>query len=86
MTVTIEWLRNPDQLESLAGQWRELEAGVCNRTHLSTFDFLAPGIAHYAGAYGGAPLVGLTWRGTLLVGVAPFAFLCLSIGVEPGSA
>jgi hypothetical protein len=83
MTCTIEWLRNPDQLESLAGQWRDLEAAVCNRTHLSTFDFLAPWYRQYSGAYGGQPLIGLARRGTRLVGVAPFAICRGSVGRIP---
>lgn len=82
-SLTIEWLRSPDQLESLAGPWRELEAAVNNRTHLSTFDFLAPWYRHYACSYGGAPLVGLAWRGTQLVGVAPFAICRGSVGRIP---
>lgn len=81
--LTIDWLRHPEQLEPIAGQWKELEAAVCHRTHLSTFDFLAPWYRHYSGAYGGAPLIGLAWRGTRLVGVAPFAICPGSIGRIP---
>src|SRR3990170_4974567 len=72
-SLTIKWLRSPDQLESISGHWRALEAEVCNRTHLSTFDFLATWYRHYAGAYGGEPLIGLAWRGPRLVGVAPIS-------------
>jgi CelD/BcsL family acetyltransferase involved in cellulose biosynthesis len=70
-SLTIEWLKSPDQLDRIAGAWAELEAAVQKRTHLSTFDFLAPWYRHYSGSYGGAPLVGLAWRGQRLVGVAP---------------
>ena len=82
-SLTIEWLRSPDQLESISGHWRALEAEVCNRTHLSTFDFLATWYRHYAGAYGGEPLIGLAWRGPRLVGVAPLAMRRGSLGRIP---
>lgn len=71
--LTIEWLKSADQLQSVAGPWRLLEAEVRHRTHLTTFDFLAAWYRHYAGAYGGEPLIGLAWRGSRLAGVAPLA-------------
>ena len=37
----VEWLNTAD-LEPLAADWRALAARVRHRTHLSTFDFLAP--------------------------------------------
>lgn len=81
--LTIEWLRSADQLESISGPWRTLEAEVRNRTHLTAFDFLATWYRHYAGTYGGQPLIGLAWRGSRLVGVAPLAMRRGSLGWIP---
>jgi CelD/BcsL family acetyltransferase involved in cellulose biosynthesis len=83
MPTSIEWLRSPAQIESILTRWTALEAVVRNRTVLSTGDFLATWYRHYAGAYGGAPLIGLAWRGTRLVGVAPLTIRRGSIGRVP---
>jgi len=69
--LRIEWVREAAALEPIAAGWRALEGAVRHRTHVSTFDFLAPWYRHYAGVYGGSPLVGLAWQGTELAGVAP---------------
>lgn len=69
--MRIEWVREAAALEPLAADWRSLEGAVRHRTHVSTFDFLAPWYRHYAGVYGGSPLVGLAWQGSELAGVAP---------------
>jgi CelD/BcsL family acetyltransferase involved in cellulose biosynthesis len=82
-SLTIEWLTSPTQIESISGQWAALEATVRNRTVLSTYDFLATWYRQYAGAYGGAPLIGLAWRGTRLVGVAPLTMRRGSVGRIP---
>jgi CelD/BcsL family acetyltransferase involved in cellulose biosynthesis len=70
-TVTIEWVTSPAEIASLADEWRALEAAVQNRTVLSSFDFLTTWYGHYAGEYGGTPLVGIARRGSALVGIAP---------------
>jgi CelD/BcsL family acetyltransferase involved in cellulose biosynthesis len=70
-SLRIEWLRSPAEIEPIVTQWTALEAAVRNRTVLSTCDFLTTWYRHYTGAYGGAPLIGLAWHGTRLVGVAP---------------
>lgn len=69
--MRIDWVSHPGALEALEPAWRDLEAGVTTRTHLSSFDFLFTWYRHYAGAYGGTPLIGLAWQGRELVGVAP---------------
>jgi len=69
--LRIDWVREAGALEPIAAGWRALEGAVRRRTHVSTFDFLAPWYRHYAGAYGGSPLIGLAWQGTELAGVAP---------------
>ena len=81
--LTIEWLTRPEQMESISGQWRALEQSVQKRTALSTFDFLATWYRHYSGDYGGAPRIGLAWRGSRLVGVAPLTLRRGSIGKIP---
>ncbi len=81
--LTIEWLTSPEQMESISDQWRTLEQEVQNRTALSTFDFLATWYRHYSGEYGGAPRIGLAWRGSRLVGVAPLTLRRGSIGKIP---
>jgi CelD/BcsL family acetyltransferase involved in cellulose biosynthesis len=70
-TVRVEWTTDITRLAALEGAWRELEMAVQHRTHVSTFDFLYPWYRHYAGDYGGMPLVGAAWEGDRLVGVAP---------------
>ena len=67
----VHWIRDAAALEPIEGAWRALEQRVQCRTHASTFDFLATWYRHYAGDYGGTPLIGLAWRGPDLVGVAP---------------
>jgi CelD/BcsL family acetyltransferase involved in cellulose biosynthesis len=71
--LRIEWISEADRLEFLEQPWRDLEMVVHERTHLASFDFLSAWYGHYAGEYGGLPLVGLAWRGARLVGVAPLA-------------
>src|SRR5688572_10530258 len=70
-------------MEAIERPWRDLEAEVRNRTVLSTYDFLITWYRHYAGDYGGTPLIGLAWRGTRLVGVAPLTLRPGSIGRIP---
>ena len=67
----VDWILDVAALASIEGEWRALESRVRHRSHVSTFDFLAAWYRHYAGEYGGAPLVGLAWRGTELAGIAP---------------
>jgi CelD/BcsL family acetyltransferase involved in cellulose biosynthesis len=81
--IRIEWLRRPDEIEAIAPQWTALEGAVRQRTVLSTCDFLATWYRHYAGAYGGAPLTGLGWRGARLVGVAPLTMRQGRVGRVP---
>jgi CelD/BcsL family acetyltransferase involved in cellulose biosynthesis len=81
--VQVEWLTDPNRLDGLAGEWRALEAAVGNRTHLPIFDFLATWYRHYAGDYGGSPLVGLARRNGRLVGVAPFIVRRGTVGRIP---
>ena len=69
--ATVTWLSSPAALADVETEWRALESLVHHRTHVSTFDFLAPWYEHYAGEYGGTPLVGLARRGSELVAVAP---------------
>jgi CelD/BcsL family acetyltransferase involved in cellulose biosynthesis len=78
----IEWVQSPD-LEPWAYEWRALEAQVVHRTHLPTFDFLAAWYRHYAGDYGGTPLIGLARQDGRLVGVAPLAIRRGSVGRVP---
>jgi CelD/BcsL family acetyltransferase involved in cellulose biosynthesis len=78
----IEWVQSPD-LEPWAYEWRALEAQVLHRTHLATFDFLAAWYRHYAGEYGGTPLIGLARQDGRLVGVAPFTIRRGSVGRVP---
>ncbi len=81
--LTVEWVKNHEQIPPLAGPWTALEQEVRNRTHLSTFDFLSTWYKHYAGAYGGMPLIGLAWRGKRLVGVAPLSVRRGKLGGVP---
>ena len=69
--LRVEWLSTPADLQSVEMAWRALEAAVAHRTHVSTFDFLFTWYKHYAGDYGGTPLVGLAWHGSDLAAVAP---------------
>src|SRR5688572_24520083 len=80
--LTVEWLRDPSELERHADEWRALERSA-SHTHLSSFDFIAPWYMHYAGSYGGTPLIGLARRSSRLVGVAPMAICHGRIGTVP---
>ena len=82
-SVCVEWLTDPDRLEAIADEWRALEAAVGHRTHLPIFDFLATWYRHYAGDYGGSPLVGVARRRGRLVGVAPFIVRRGTVGRIP---
>jgi CelD/BcsL family acetyltransferase involved in cellulose biosynthesis len=79
----VEWIRDPAVLESIESAWRALEGRVQRRSHASTFDFLATWYRHYAGEYGGTPLIGLAWRGTELAGVAPLTIRRGTVGRIP---
>lgn len=80
---TIEWITAASALARLEGPWRALEAAVTQRTHVSGFDFLYPWYCHYAGEYGGTPLVGAAWEGRDLVGIAPLTLRRGSLGRVP---
>jgi len=80
---TVEWIRDLADLDRIEAAWRALEARVTHRSHVSTFDFLATWYRHYAGDYGGAPLVGCAWTGSDLVGVAPLTLRRGSLGRMP---
>lgn len=73
--MRIDWVSHAGALEALEPAWRDLEASVAVRTHLSSFDFLSTWYRRYAGAYGGTPLIGLAWRGRELVGIAPLTLV-----------
>ena len=60
-----------------------MEDAVQARTHVSTFDFLCPWYRHYAGEYGGQPLVGLAWSGRTLAGIAPLTVRRGTLGRVP---
>jgi CelD/BcsL family acetyltransferase involved in cellulose biosynthesis len=81
--IHIEWVSDARELERLEPAWRALEDAVPHRTHVSTFDFLYPWYRHYAGDYGGTPLVGLAWAGHDLVGIAPLALRRGTLGRVP---
>lgn len=73
--MRIDWVSHPGALAALEPAWRDLEAGVTGRTHLSSFDFLFTWYRRYAGPYGGTPLIGLAWEGRELAGVAPLTLV-----------
>lgn len=79
----VDWLRDPSALQSIEEPWRALESRVQQRSHVSTFDFLHAWYRHYAGAYGGTPLIGLAWRGSDLIGVAPLTIRRGRLGRMP---
>lgn len=79
----IEWISDVRELERLEPAWRALEDAVPHRTHVSTFDFLYPWYRHYAGDYGGTPLVGVAWAGHDLVGIAPLTLRRGTLGRVP---
>jgi CelD/BcsL family acetyltransferase involved in cellulose biosynthesis len=81
--VTVEWLTCPAEIGSVSAEWSDLEASVRQRTHLSASDFLIPWYQHYAGDYGGTPLVGLARDRGRLVGVAPLTITRGRIGGVP---
>jgi CelD/BcsL family acetyltransferase involved in cellulose biosynthesis len=81
--MRIEWLSTPADLQSVEMAWRALETDVAHRTHVSTFDFLFTWYKHYAGDYGGTPLVGLAWHGSELAAVAPLTVRRGSLGRIP---
>lgn len=80
---TVEWLTSPAQIDGAESEWRALQDVVRARTHLSTLDFLATWYRHYAGEYGGDPLVGLARVDGRLVGVAPLTLRRGSVGRIP---
>jgi CelD/BcsL family acetyltransferase involved in cellulose biosynthesis len=80
--IVVQWIQTSD-LDAYAEEWRQLEEGVIERTHLSSFDFLAPWYQHYAGDYGGSPLIGFARRYDRLVGVAPFVVRPGTVGRVP---
>jgi len=69
--LSVVWLPSAAHIHSLAEEWLELEAAVRDRTVFSSFDYLVTWYRHYAGSYGGDPLIGIARRGPRLVGVAP---------------
>lgn len=73
--MRIDWVSHPGALAALEPAWRDLEAAVTDRTHLSSFDFLFTWYRRYAGPYGGTPLIGLAWHGRELAGVAPLTLV-----------
>jgi hypothetical protein len=81
--MRVDWVSHPGALEALEPAWRDLEAAVTARTHLSSFDFLFTWYSPYAGAYGGTPLIGLAWNGLALVGIAPLTLVNGSTGWIP---
>ena len=81
-TLTVEWLRDPLELDRHAADWRALERSA-DHTHLSGFDFITAWYRHYSGSYGGTPLIGLARRGSRLVGVAPLAICRGRTGAVP---
>lgn len=81
--LRVEWLSTPADLQSVEMAWRALEAVVAHRTHVSTFDFLFTWYKHYAGDYGGTPLIGLAWHGGDLAAVAPLTVRRGSLGRIP---
>ena len=80
---TVEWIRDLADLDRIEAAWRALEARVTHRSHVSTFDFLATWYRHYAGGYGGAPLIGLAWRGSELAALAPLTVRRGKVGRIP---
>lgn len=81
--MTVDWLTRPEQLEPIAADWTQLESRVHDRTHLSTCDFLTTWYRHYAGEYGGAPLVGVARSDGRVVGIAPLTVRRGTIGKIP---
>jgi CelD/BcsL family acetyltransferase involved in cellulose biosynthesis len=79
----VDWIRDPAAQASIEADWRTLETRVQHRTHVSTFDFLAAWYRHYAGEYGGTPLIGLAWRGSELAGIAPLTIRRGRVGRIP---
>lgn len=82
-TLRTEWVTSPAAIDALADVWSTLESAAAHRTSFATFDFLGTWYRHYAGEYGGTPLVGLAWSGTHLVGVAPLTMRHGTLGRIP---
>jgi CelD/BcsL family acetyltransferase involved in cellulose biosynthesis len=82
-SVTVDWIRRVEEMESLAGPWRDLEDRVERRTVFSTFDFLETWYRSYAGEYGGEPLIGVARRDARLIGVAPLVIRRGRLGRVP---
>jgi CelD/BcsL family acetyltransferase involved in cellulose biosynthesis len=82
-SVQVEWRRTVPDLEALGPEWRRLEQSVQHRTPFASFDYLSTWYRHYAGDYGGDPLVGTARRGTELVGVAPLVVRRARLGRVP---
>jgi CelD/BcsL family acetyltransferase involved in cellulose biosynthesis len=79
----VEWVRDLAALDRIEPAWRSLEAKVRDRSHVTSFDFLATWYRHYAGDYGGIPLIGLAWRGSDLAGLAPLTVRRGTVGGIP---
>jgi len=75
-------MRTPEQIDTLAGEWRALEDAVEERTVLSTFDYNASWYRHYAND-GVETFIGLARRGSWLVGAAPLVIRRRRIGKVP---
>lgn len=82
-SLAIQWLKSPAALGPLRDGWTDLENTVQNRTVLSSFDFLATWYGHYAGDYGGDPLIGVARRGDRIVGIAPLTLRLGSLARVP---
>jgi CelD/BcsL family acetyltransferase involved in cellulose biosynthesis len=80
--TVIDWIRTPEQVDTLADEWRALEDAVEERTVLSTFDYNASWYRHYAHD-GVETFIGLARRGSWLVGVAPLVIRRRRIGKVP---
>ena len=82
-TLRTEWVTSSAAVDALADAWTTLESAATHRTSFATFDFLGTWYRHYAGEYGGTPLVGLAWNGTRLVGVSPLTIRQGTLGRIP---
>ena len=87
-SLTIEWIRQGEDIEPLADAWRALETSVQHRTVLSTFDYNSTWYRHYAcpggaGIGGAEALIGVARRGPTLVGIAPLVVRRRRVGKIP---
>ena len=73
--IKVQWITRVADIDALAGEWTTLESAVQDRTVFSTFDLLANWYRHYAGSYGGEPLIGIARREGAFVGVAPLVIV-----------